>query len=134
MIQTAAEPPNQGRRSLAASGWTRNRRQALAKMVRPKSSGSAGRVGAWAAGLLSGFAKAGRCDHCRRAGLRFATGAARAESEYCGEGNLRVRGGECASGGLFSSEISVRLAGSAAVCGIEVGILQELGVEFGFCE
>jgi hypothetical protein len=33
VVQTAAEPPNQGRISLATTGCTRNSRKALTKMV-----------------------------------------------------------------------------------------------------
>ena len=35
---TAAEPPNQGRICLAISGWTRNSRKALVKMVPANSA------------------------------------------------------------------------------------------------
>src|SRR5580704_4777908 len=36
LVQTAAEPPNQGRICLAMRGWTWNRRKALRTMVMPK--------------------------------------------------------------------------------------------------
>ncbi len=39
VIQTAAEPPNHGRINLETSGWTRNNRQALVRMVTPNSNG-----------------------------------------------------------------------------------------------
>jgi hypothetical protein len=52
VIHTAAEPPNQGRRSLAARGWIRNRRQALKKMVMPKRRASEARAGAAISGAL----------------------------------------------------------------------------------
>jgi hypothetical protein len=40
VVQTAAEPPNHGRISFEASGWTRNNRQALDRIVVPKRTGS----------------------------------------------------------------------------------------------
>jgi len=40
VIQTAADPPNQGKISFEESGWTRNSRQALTKTVNPKRTGS----------------------------------------------------------------------------------------------
>ncbi len=39
LVQTAAEPPNQGTISLAMSGWTWKRRKALRRMVAAKKSG-----------------------------------------------------------------------------------------------
>jgi hypothetical protein len=38
VIQTAADPPNQGRISFDISGWTKNSKQALARIVAPKIS------------------------------------------------------------------------------------------------
>jgi hypothetical protein len=38
VIQTAADPPNQGRMSFEMRGWTRNSRHELARMVAPKRS------------------------------------------------------------------------------------------------
>jgi hypothetical protein len=48
VVQTAAEPPNHGRISLAMIGWTRKSRNALPKIVSAKS-GMNGRVCAAAA-------------------------------------------------------------------------------------
>jgi hypothetical protein len=36
VIQTAADPPNHGKISFDMSGWTKNSRQALARIVAPK--------------------------------------------------------------------------------------------------
>lgn len=41
VTQTAAEPPNQGRIIFEMRGCTRKSRQALVKIVQPKSSGTA---------------------------------------------------------------------------------------------
>jgi hypothetical protein len=38
VIHTADDPPNHGRISFEMSGWTKNNRQALARMVAPKRS------------------------------------------------------------------------------------------------
>jgi hypothetical protein len=40
VVQTAADPPNQGRINFEASGCTRNNRQALASIVLPKKTGT----------------------------------------------------------------------------------------------
>lgn len=40
VIHTAEDPPNQGRMSFEAKGCTKKSRQALVRIVTPKSSGS----------------------------------------------------------------------------------------------
>ncbi len=50
VIQTAADPPNQGRMSFEMRGWTRNSRQELARMVAPNRSCGTRDVGTAASG------------------------------------------------------------------------------------
>jgi hypothetical protein len=53
LVQTAAEPPNQGTISLAMSGWTWKRRKALRRMVTAKKSGETLLVGGEASDAFS---------------------------------------------------------------------------------
>jgi hypothetical protein len=65
VVQTAADPPNQGRISFEASGCTRNNRQALASIVLPKKTGT-GTVARLASAALVDLLSVAKLDTRKR--------------------------------------------------------------------